>query len=119
MDLTTRNEKEAAYNEWLVVRCQQGREEAFEELIRRWETRLYYYIRRLTPKEQDAWDVLQKVWLAVIGGIKSLHDGRLFPICLYRIPSNSAASHFRSGRVDREFREYPEDLSDIEQPDQD
>jgi RNA polymerase sigma-70 factor (ECF subfamily) len=119
MDLPTRDEKEAAYNEWLVVRCQQGQKEAFEELIRRWENRLFYYIRRLTPKEQDAWDVLQKVWLAVIGGIRTLNDGRLLPIWLYRIARNSAASHFRGGRADREFREYPEDLNDIEGPDQD
>jgi RNA polymerase sigma-70 factor (ECF subfamily) len=119
MHLPTANEKEAAYNEWLVIRCQQGHEEAFEELIRRWETRLFYYIRRLTPKEQDAWDVLQKVWLAVIGGIRTLDDGRLLPIWLYRIARNAAASHFRAGRAEREFRVYPEDLSDIEQPDQD
>jgi len=119
MHLPTGNEKEAAYNEWLVVRCQQGDKEAFEDLIRRWEARLFYYIRRLTPQEEDAWDVLQKVWLAVIGGIRMLHDGRLLPIWLYRIARNSAASHFRAGRADREFREYPEDLSDIEQPDQD
>jgi RNA polymerase sigma-70 factor (ECF subfamily) len=119
MHLPTRNEKEAAYNEWLVVRCQQGHKEAFEELIRHWESRLFYYIRRLTPKEEDAWDVLQKVWLAVIGGIRTLHEGRLLPIWLYRIARNSAASHFRAGRADREFREYPEDVSDIEQPDPD
>jgi RNA polymerase sigma-70 factor (ECF subfamily) len=119
MRLPTGNDKEAAYNEWLVVRCQQGDKEAFEDLIHQWEARLFYYIRRLTPTEEDAWDVLQKVWLAVIGGIKTLQDGRLLPIWLFRIARNSAASQFRSGRVDREFREYPQDLSDIEQPDQD
>jgi RNA polymerase sigma-70 factor (ECF subfamily) len=119
MDLPTRNEKEAAYNEWLVVRCQQGQNEAFEELIRHWENRLFYYIRRLTPGEEDAWDVLQKVWLAVIGGIKNLQDGRLLPIWLYRIARNSAASHFRTGRPDRDLRKYSDDLNDIELPDQD
>jgi hypothetical protein len=45
MHLPTGNEKEAAYNEWLVVRCQQGDKEAFEDLIRRWEARLFYYRR--------------------------------------------------------------------------
>ncbi|HEY4234888.1 MAG TPA: sigma-70 family RNA polymerase sigma factor [Lacipirellulaceae bacterium] len=119
MHLPTRDEKEAAYNEWLVVRCQQGHEEAFEELVSRWEARLFYYIRRLTPTEEDAWDVLQKVWLAVVSGIKSLQDGRLLPVWLYRVARNSAASHFRAGRTDRESRDYAEDLTDIEQPDQD
>jgi RNA polymerase sigma-70 factor (ECF subfamily) len=119
MPMPTRNEKEAAYDEWLVVRCQQGQKEAFEELIRRWESRLFYYIRRLTPGEQDAWDVLQKVWLAVIGGIKNLQDRRSLPIWLYRLARNCAASQFRAERFDREFRLPSEDLSYIEEDDPD
>jgi RNA polymerase sigma-70 factor, ECF subfamily len=119
MHLPTHQDKEAAYNEWLVVRCQQGHQKALEELIRRWEKRLLYYIRRLTTSEEDAWDVLQKVWLAVFRGIRKLQDSRLFPIWLYRIARNSAASHFRTERADRELRGYSDDLPDIEQPDPD
>ena len=88
-------------------------------MVRRWEARLFYYIRRLTPKEEDVWDILQKVWLAVFRDIKNLQDARLLPIWLYRVARNSAASHFRAGRTDRESRDYAEDITDIEQPDQD
>jgi hypothetical protein len=44
--------------ELLIVRCQRGESTAFEELIRQWEGRLFYFLRRLVASEQDAWDVL-------------------------------------------------------------
>jgi hypothetical protein len=40
-------DKQTIYYELLVLRCQKGHKEAFEELIRSWEQRLFYYIRRL------------------------------------------------------------------------
>jgi len=43
-------EKQAIYYELLVLRCQRGQADAFCELIRVWEKRLFYYIRRLTEK---------------------------------------------------------------------
>ena len=44
-----------------------------------------------------------------VRGIKSLQDARLLPVWLYRVARNSAASHFRAGRTDREFRDTAED----------
>jgi hypothetical protein len=40
--------------EALLRRCRKGDQEAMEELIRRWERKLFYYVRRLVPDESDA-----------------------------------------------------------------
>lgn len=89
-------EKEAIYYELLVLRCKRGENAALEELIHNWERRLFYYVRRLVDNEQDAWDILQEIWLKVIGCIKSLKEPRSLPAWLYRIARNTAMSHFRA-----------------------
>lgn len=45
----------------LVLRCQVGSEDAFEQLFRRYNTRLHYYLRRLLGSGGLAEDVLQSV----------------------------------------------------------
>lgn len=88
-------DKEAVYTELLVLRSQRGEREAREELIRRWENKLYYYLRRLADSEQDAWDLLQQTWLGVLKGLDSLQDPSKFAPWLYRIARNTAMSRLR------------------------
>jgi RNA polymerase sigma-70 factor (ECF subfamily) len=65
------------------------------ELVERWEMPLFYYIRRLVDTEEDAWDLLQDVWMKVIQGIGKLREPRYFSTWLYRIARNTAISHIR------------------------
>ncbi len=81
--------------EILVLRCQRGEREAFDELVRAWERRLFFYIRRLVADEGDAWQVLQDVWLQVLGGIRSLREPRRLPVWLYAVTRNTVMSHYR------------------------
>ena len=81
--------------EWLIVRCKRGDRQAFDELIHRWEDRLFYYVRRLVGTEEDAWDVLQQTWMKVFKAIRSLDDPRSLPAWLYQIARRTAASHWR------------------------
>ena len=76
-------------------RCRRGQKEALEELVRGWEKRLFYYIRRLVDNEQDAWQILQETWLKVLVGIKKLRQPRKLPTWLYQIARNTAISHLR------------------------
>jgi len=88
-------EKQAIYYELLVLRCRRGQKDAFQELVRAWEKRLFYYIRRLVDDEQDAWQVLQDTWLKVISNIKKLRQPRKLPGWLYEIARNTAIGHLR------------------------
>ena len=88
-------EKEQIYYELLALRCKRGDSGAIEELIHTFETRLFYYIRRLVNQEEDAWDVLQETWVKVFQGISKLREPRTLPLWLYRIARNTAISRVR------------------------
>jgi RNA polymerase sigma-70 factor (ECF subfamily) len=89
--------------ELLVVRFQQGDGAAFESLVRMWERSLFYYLRRLAPAEEDAWDLLQETWLKAYRSLPSLRDPRALPAFLYSIARNAAVSRLRNGRLGREL----------------
>ncbi|MHC4574977.1 MAG: RNA polymerase sigma factor, partial [Planctomycetota bacterium] len=79
----------------LVLRCQRRDESAFEELVNRWQPRLYYYLRRLVENETTVWDTLQETWLAVFQNIHKLRDPRRFPAWLYQVSHNKAVLFLR------------------------
>lgn len=84
---------EAVYQEILARRCQRGEQTALDELVRTWENRLLYFIRRLVDNEQDAWDVLQQTWLRVLSGIGALREPRSLGPWLYRVARSAAFNH--------------------------
>jgi RNA polymerase sigma-70 factor (ECF subfamily) len=88
-------DKETILLELLVLRCKRGDAPAFAELVRTWERRLFFYVRRLVGSEEDAWDVLQQTWLKVVQGIKALDNPRHLPAWLYSIARRTAMSQWR------------------------
>ena len=107
-------QKQAIYYELLVLRCRREQKSAFEELIRTWEQRLFYYIRRLVDDEQDAWQILQETWVKVLRGIKKLRQPKKLPSWLYRIARNTAVSHLRSKYTRQILLQNDSNLRDIE-----
>jgi RNA polymerase sigma factor (sigma-70 family) len=100
-------EKQAILQELLVLRCQRGDGRAFDELIRAWEGRLFYYVRRLVANEEDAWDVLQQTWMQVYKGIHTLKALDRLAIWLYQIARYKALSHWRGHyRQDARIEEH-------------
>ena len=69
----------------LVRQCQRGDAAAFEELFRRFQPRLRYYVRRLDADGNHTDDTLQEIWARVVRGIGSLRDRRAFVAWLYTI----------------------------------
>jgi RNA polymerase sigma-70 factor (ECF subfamily) len=103
-------DKHAILLELLVLRCKRGERQAFNELISQWEGRLFFYVRRLVATEEDAWDVLQQVWLKVFRGIKTLTNPQRLPTWLYQIARRTAASHWREEYRASACREENADL---------
>ena len=89
-----RTEREI-FLELLLTRYRRGDETAIPELIKNWERPLFYYIRRFVPVEEDAWDILQNVWMNVIKGLRKIRDGRALSAWLYKIAHNCALNHLR------------------------
>ena len=63
--------------------------------MRDWERKLFFYVRRLVANEEDAWQILQEVWLQVLRGIRSLRDPMRLPVWLYAVTRNTVMSHHR------------------------
>jgi RNA polymerase sigma factor (sigma-70 family) len=111
------SDNEATYNELLVCRCRAGNCSAWEELVEHWDRRLFYYIRRLVEDEQEAWQVLQEVWLKVLRRLDLLQDPRRLAPWLYSITRNTALSHLRQ-HYRRQALEKDHESCDCAAPDE-
>lgn len=102
-----RKSHDAVYDALLVVRWRRGDGAALDELLRRWERRLLYYVRRLVSDEQDALDVLQQTWMQVVRKLATVRDPTRLAAWLYHTARNTALAHRRSARA-AEWRVDPE-----------
>jgi RNA polymerase sigma-70 factor, ECF subfamily len=101
-------DKEILESALLVVRWQRGDASAFEEIVKRWERPLFYYLRRLAPSEADAWELLQETWLKLFRSLSSLRDARSLPAFLYTTARNTAISHLRRQDFQQRDEHSPE-----------
>jgi RNA polymerase sigma-70 factor (ECF subfamily) len=79
------------YDELLVIKSRQGDRAAFNELVGRWQKRLWHYACRVTGSESAAWDIVQETWCGIIKGLRKLDDVSVFPQWAFRIASNKCA----------------------------
>ena len=97
--------KEAIYNQLLVVRCRQGDETAWAELVERWEKSLLYYIRRMIDNEHQAWQILQETWLHVVKGIDTIKQPEYLPKWLYGICRHKIVTYYRQQHKESELQD--------------
>jgi len=71
--------------------AQDGDARAMDELVHRWQKRLWAHAYRMVRDEEGAWDVMQQSWLGIVRGLRSLHDPASFRAWAYRIVTNMAA----------------------------
>ena len=62
--------RERIADQLLVLRCQEGDIAAFEQLVNRWQERLWRHAWRLTGDESAAWDALQEAWIGMSRGLQ-------------------------------------------------
>lgn len=101
-----RKSRAQIYEELLVIRCQQGDKEAFNELVGRWQRRLWRYACRLTGSEPAAWDIVQETWFAIIKGIRRLSDVAVFPSWAFRIVNNKCSDWLRKECLQSRLNNY-------------
>jgi len=78
-------DSQQTYDELLVIKCQEADEAAFDELLSRWQKRLWQHAWRLVGREAAAWDILQDALAAIITGITKLQNPSAFRAWAYRI----------------------------------
>ncbi len=79
----------------LVRRVQAGNAEAFEELVRRYERKVYNITYRMLGNEQDASDALQDAFLRAYRFLPKFQFKSSFYTWLYRIATNVSLSRLR------------------------
>jgi RNA polymerase sigma-70 factor (ECF subfamily) len=72
-----------------------GIEDAYEELIQRYEQPIYSLVYRLLGNQSDACDVVQEVFLKIFRSVNSFRGQSSLRTWIYRIAVNEAHNHRR------------------------
>lgn len=78
-----------------AARLRRGDPDAFDELLRQYQHRLYRYLTRLAGDSTVADDLFQQTWLRVVEKIRHYDEGRSFEAWLFAVARNLAMDHFR------------------------
>jgi RNA polymerase sigma-70 factor (ECF subfamily) len=68
------------------------KEKAFTTLIKKYQEKLYWHIRRIVVDHEDANDVLQNVFIRVWNGLGNFREDSQLYTWLYRIATNECLS---------------------------
>lgn len=68
---------------------------ALDELLTRWQERLWRHAARLTDDSEAAWDILQETMLVISRRITHLTDPAAFSAWAYKIATNQCRDFFR------------------------
>ena len=77
----------------LVDRARDGSQEAFADLVRRYQVRIFNLARVSTRNDADAEDVAQEIFVRVFRGLRAFRGDSAFRTWLYRIAVNVTRTH--------------------------
>lgn len=83
----------------LIDECLAGRTGAFDELVFRYQDRLYNSLVRMLRSAEDARDIAQEAWVHAFQGLTTFRGNSAFYSWLFRIAYNAAVSEKRKLRV--------------------
>jgi RNA polymerase sigma-70 factor (ECF subfamily) len=79
----------------LVARAQRGDLAAYDELIRRYQERIYATLYHMTSNHEDANDLAQEAFIKAYQAIKSFKGGSSFYTWVYRIAVNKTINFLK------------------------
>jgi RNA polymerase sigma-70 factor (ECF subfamily) len=89
-------ERRAADDITLVKRSQNGDLEAYDELVRRYQERIYNIIYNMTANRDVTDDLAQETFIKAFRAIKSFKGDSSFYTWLYRIAINKTLNHIKN-----------------------
>jgi len=84
-----------------------SKEEAFRDLVRTYQERLYWHIRKIVLNHEDADDVLQETFIKIFRNLDSFQGNSSLFTWMYRIATNESITH-----INRKKRKNK--ISDVE-----
>jgi RNA polymerase sigma-70 factor (ECF subfamily) len=102
-------------DETLVAKAAKGNRDAFDELVRRYQTRMYQLVRILTGNDEESEDLVQDTFVRAYRALARFRGDSTFRTWLHQIAVNVVRSHVaRRGR--RRDRARTLDDGDGEEP---
>jgi RNA polymerase sigma-70 factor (ECF subfamily) len=90
----------------LVAQAQKKDYQAFEELVKRYEGKIYGHTLRMVGNREDAQDVLQETFLNVFKSLENFRGDSSFSTWIYRIATNNALMRLRKlSHAERELND--------------
>jgi RNA polymerase sigma-70 factor (ECF subfamily) len=85
------------------------KEKAFTAIIKKYQEKLYWHIRRMVVDHEDANDVLQNVFIRVWNGLENFREDSQLYTWLYRIATNECLTF-----LEQQKRKATVSLGDVE-----
>lgn len=85
----------------LVARCQQNDLTAFDEMVARYQHKIYGYVRRLVGNDTDAEDITQEVFLKALISLHAFRAESSLQTWLFRIATNLCRDLLRRRQRER------------------
>ena len=93
----------------IQFRDPETKEKAFTAIIKKYQEKLYWHIRRMVVEHEDANDVLQNVFIRVWNGLENFREDSQLYTWLYRIATNECLSF-----LDQQKRKSTLSLNEME-----
>jgi RNA polymerase sigma factor (sigma-70 family) len=103
--------KTEATDEQLVAATRAGSDEAFEELFRRYQSRIAAYARGIVSDHARAEDIVQDAFVSALRSLRSSDRKIAFKPWVYEIAKNACIDHLRRARRGSEVSIDSEDFS--------
>jgi RNA polymerase sigma-70 factor (ECF subfamily) len=95
-DETIRRKTETPIDEYdLVIHARRGDLAAYDELVRRYQERIYATIYHMTSNHEDANDLAQEAFIKAFQALKSFKGGSSFYTWVYRIAVNKTINFLK------------------------
>jgi len=90
-------------------RIPETKERAFTAIIKKYQEKLYWHVRRMVIEHEDANDVLQNVFIKVWNGLENFREDSQLYTWLYRIATNESLTF-----LDQQKKRTAVSLNDVE-----
>ncbi|NLH74540.1 MAG: sigma-70 family RNA polymerase sigma factor [Verrucomicrobia bacterium] len=109
--------KESVSDAMLVARAKRGDLDAYDELVRRYQERIYSAMYHMTSNHEDASDLTQESFIKAYRALKSFKGDSSFFTWLYRIAINKAINFLKQRKHVHEMSLDDLDLNAEHDPD--
>ena len=82
----------------LIQRFRENRNDAFNGIVRKYQERLYWHIRKMVISHDDADDVLQNTFIKAYQGLEKFREDASLFTWLYRIATNESLTFLKKER---------------------